>query len=259
MYDANSLRMASERFFGLWRESMLAQGIAAPDGLTWDRELIDIWRDPGLLVAQTCGYPFVKGICGKVLLVATPCYDFFGCRGPYYRSVLVAHYSRVGQDLTAFAGQCAAVNSLDSYSGFHAFRAHLVRAHGTSSFFSSTRLTGSHTASAAAIADGLADLAAIDCVTWGHLKILEPSLAAQLCEIGVTEEAPGLPLITSASRSLAELSALRSTLAATLADPRSHEARKVLGLIGMQVLTPADYEHIERQSQLGAQMNWPAL
>jgi hypothetical protein len=45
---------------------------------------------PDLLLAQTCGYPYVTLLRGQVTLVATPCFDFPGCAGSDYSSVIVA-------------------------------------------------------------------------------------------------------------------------------------------------------------------------
>ena len=42
----------------------------------------EAWTHPGLLLAQTCGFPYVKLLRGKVRLVATPIYGHPGCDGP---------------------------------------------------------------------------------------------------------------------------------------------------------------------------------
>ena len=41
-----------------------------------------VWRDPGLVLSQTCGFPFSTRLRGMVRLVGTPIYDVRRLRGP---------------------------------------------------------------------------------------------------------------------------------------------------------------------------------
>ena len=57
-------------------------------------------------------------------------------------------------------------------------------------------MTGSHAASAHAVANRVADIAAIDAVSWKHIKEFD-SLASALKEIVHTPPTPALPYITA--------------------------------------------------------------
>ncbi len=257
MYDAPPQRQASQRFYALWREHMQDLGLEAPEELSWRESLVDVWRDPTLLIAQACGYPFATGLCGGAQLVATPCYEFRGCSGATYASVLVAGAHRAGDQLADFRTQRVAINAWDSYSGFHALRFHLFESVGAEPFVSESIVTGSHLASMESVASGSADLAAIDCVSWAHAQRDRSALSARLCEIEFTAQAPGLPLITGADRSAEEIEILRTSLRETIEDPRASSARQRLGLVDMQCLSDGHYKLIRERSERARRMPWP--
>jgi len=48
--------------------------------------LDEFWLREDLLLSQTCGYPLVKALAGRVQLVATPVFSVDGCAGGDYRS-----------------------------------------------------------------------------------------------------------------------------------------------------------------------------
>ena len=47
------------------------------------------WRDPRLLLAQTCGYPLMTQLRGQVRMVATPVYDHPGCESALNGSFVI--------------------------------------------------------------------------------------------------------------------------------------------------------------------------
>ncbi len=52
-------------------QSLQALGIEAPDVLDNRVRYDEAWTHPALFFAQTCGYPYVKQLRGKVRLLAT--------------------------------------------------------------------------------------------------------------------------------------------------------------------------------------------
>ena len=64
-------------------------------------------------------------------------------------------------------------------------------------FFETVAITGSHAASAAAVANGEADAAAIDCVTFALLQRHRPHVVAELRTIASTFATPTPPFVTS--------------------------------------------------------------
>lgn len=186
MYDRPELRAATNALWAAIRDALRGQGIAPPDTLTRSDDLWAIWRDPGLVLAQTCGLPFRAALHSHVHLVATPDYGLPGCAPGYYNSVLIARGAHLP------ARPRVAVNDLLSQSGWAALQGWMT-AQGID--HDAALITGSHAQSVQAVAGGMADLAAIDAQTWRIL--LRHGGADQALEIARTQPVPGLPLITS--------------------------------------------------------------
>lgn len=214
MYDWPESRAANDAFWAHVRTSLRAAGIAAPDVLSRPDDLTLPWRDPALLLGQTCGYPLTLGLAGDTLVVARPVHAAEGCGPGTYRSAFVARREDALMPLAGFRGRRAAVNEWASQSGFNTFAASLAEggADARAPFFASTLITGAHRASALAVAAGQADIAAIDCVSWAIFARAEPEAAGCLAVIGWSAEAPTLPFITAPSNA-ALLPALRAALA----------------------------------------------
>ena len=198
MYDWPEARAATDRFFNALR----AHVPELPAALTRPSDTAALharWRDPALLLAQTCWGPMGQGLAAHVTVLAQPDYsDVPGGRGVFYRSALVARDGAAcpvpatpGPVLPeGLARRRLAINGADSLSGALA----LVADAGVS--LQGARVTGSHRASIRAVAEGGADLAAIDCRSWALALEHEPAARA-LRVIGWTAERPGLPFITS--------------------------------------------------------------
>lgn len=209
-------------------------------------ELRGLWRRGDLLLSQTCGYPLVHELGNHVDVVATPIFDANGCDGARYRSVLVVSSNGGAHDIDTLAdcrGTRAAYNGDDSNSGMNAFR-HAVAPHARNGrFFASVVRTGSHLRSLHTVAEGGADVAAIDCVTFAFVQDELPDLAKRARVIGVTASAPGLPLIASRALGPECLLRVRDALDAALsADP---ERARRLRVKGFARLTRNDYAEIE--------------
>lgn len=189
MYDLPPLQEANDRFW-LHIRAELGRG---PEQLTRDRDAWDVWQSSDLMLAQTCGYPYRAKLHGSVNLVGTPDYGLPDCPPGYYRSVLVVRADDPRQSEDAFAGACFAYNEALSQSGWAAPQVHLS-ARGIP--MGDLIETGAHAASARAVAEGRADLAGLDALTWELLKRHDP-VAQDLRVISETVPTPGLPYITS--------------------------------------------------------------
>jgi ABC-type phosphate/phosphonate transport system substrate-binding protein len=192
MYDMPALQPVNDRFWSLIR-ARLGHG---PTRLSRDRDPWDIWQSPELLLAQTCGMPYRTRLHDSVALVGTPDYGVPGCPPGYYRSVLVVHADAPGTTERDFDGRRFAYNEALSQSGWAAPMTHLNHL-GLS--LAAHIGTGAHAASARAVAEGQADLAALDAVTWALLQEHDP-VTRQLRVIASTPPTPGLPLITTRGR-----------------------------------------------------------
>jgi ABC-type phosphate/phosphonate transport system substrate-binding protein len=198
MYDFPELRWATDALWTFVAGRLNRQGIDAPNALTRGMQLPELWTDPDLLLAQTCGYPLATSLAGKVRLLATPCYIAPGCYGPLYRSAIIVRATDPAASLADLRDRRCAMNDPASNSGMNVLRAAIAPlAAGAPRFFAEIIATGAHTASAQAVATGRADVAAIDCITWAHMQHLRPAETSGLRVLGWTAATPGLPLITS--------------------------------------------------------------
>ncbi|MGK7653467.1 phosphate/phosphite/phosphonate ABC transporter substrate-binding protein [Roseovarius sp. B08] len=229
MYDRPELRTETDRFWQAIRES-LGHG---PDHLTRGGDPWDDWQSPDLLLSQTCGYPYRARLHGRVALVGTPDYSLDGCGPGEYRSVFVARAKDARTDPMEFAAARFAYNEPMSQSGWAAPAA-WAEAHGFE--FTDTLRTGSHQASARAVAEGGADLAALDAQTWRLMQRFE-AFTTELRVIAATDPSPALPFITAPANDADTVFRAVETAIAALPS----ETRNALGLRGIVRLPPEAY------------------
>ena len=199
MYDRPETAPATDRFWRLVRAELAHRGIDAPEALDRSPDIAATWSRNDLLLSQTCSLPYRMGLAGRARIVGTPDIGWDGCPRGHYCSVLIARIGDPRERTVDFDGAVLAYNDAVSQSGWAAPMAESAR-HGIT--FRGFRKTGSHDGSAIAVADGLADIAAIDAHSWRLIRRFCAS-ADGLRVVGRTECTPGLPLIT-AQRGLVE-------------------------------------------------------
>lgn len=217
------------------------------------------WTRANLLLAQTCGFPYVKHLRGKVRLVATPVYGHPGCDGPSMRSFIVVAKESGAQSLEDLRGTRAAINQPDSNSGSNLFRAAIAPLSRHGRFFSSVIETGGHRNSIAVITAGKADVAAIDCVTYGNVLRFDPVSLAGVRILTQTVSGPGLPFITRANASNDEVTLLRQALKLAIVEPTLATTRDVLRLQDFAVLSDADYEPLAELERLAIRQGYSVI
>lgn len=228
MYDLPELREATDALWQAIARTLAGAGLeGVPMALTRGRPAYDLWTDPRLLLAQTCGYPLTHGLTGRIRLVAVPCYAAPGCVGPRYSSLLIVRRGHA-RSLGDLRGGRAAFNMRDSQSGYAALRAAVAPLARDGVFFAATVETGGHAASIAAVREGRADICAVDAVTHALLARHRPDALSGLDQIGTAPPCPGLPYVTAAARTDAEVAALRSALSEALRDASLADARAAL-------------------------------
>lgn len=191
MYARPETAQAHKHFWALIRDT-LGEG---PQNLSRDSDFWRVWRKPALLLSQTCGMPYRTRLHGTVNLVGTPDYGLPGCPPGYYRSIFVARKSDSDQ-LADYVGKRFGYNEALSQSGW---AAPITHATNNGIRFGPLVKTGAHHASALAVAEGHADIASLDAVTWQMLRRYD-SFASDLQVIEQTDPTPGLPYITSIAR-----------------------------------------------------------
>lgn len=195
-----------------------------------------LWRHPDLLLCQTCWGPLELGLAEHVRVVGQPSYNGFeGGQKTLYSSAIVMRVSpnppwieaalqrgaaaatagarelaakRKGVDkpapddglpdipLSLIRGKRLAYNSVDSMSGIIALSRDLEAAGESLDVFSDRIETDGHRQSIVAVAEGRADVAAIDCRSWHMAEMHEPR-AEDVHVVGWTGLRKGLPMITS--------------------------------------------------------------
>jgi ABC-type phosphate/phosphonate transport system substrate-binding protein len=239
MYDWPEVRWATDQLWDHIRLELTLAGLVPPEELERSRHADAVWTDPHLLLSQTCGWPYVTRLAGRVRLLATPVYDAEGCSGPLYSSAIIARRGEY-RSLAGLTGGSAGVNGRDSMSGYVAlFDA--LRSAGIGLPDVRVEKTGSHRASIRSVAEGKVDFAAIDAVCWALAADYEPDAVAALEVVAWTPLRPGLPLITSLERSEAEIGTIRGAVAQAIGAPAMAEARAALHLSGLAVLPDSDY------------------
>ncbi|RJF94923.1 hypothetical protein D3874_00775 [Oleomonas cavernae] len=259
MYDQPWLQQANDAIWAVLARQLRLLGVAAPGRLERTRTLGEIWLDPDLLLGQTCGYPLVTFLAGRVRMVATPCYDTPYTDGPDYRSVIVVRADGGPISLAGLRGARAAVNEATSNSGMNFLRAVVAPLARRGRFFSTVRYTGAHIASMAAVAAGEADVAAIDGVTFTLTARHRPDLVAGLRILTQSPSVPGLPLVTRPDAPDDLVATLRAALDGVIAEPTLAPARAALGLVGFAQVPPERYQAILDLEAEAARLGYPIL
>lgn len=243
-------------------EALLAQlladaGVRDETSLLREPELPALWHRPDLLLGQTCGYPYVSFLRGVVNLIATPCFDFPGCDGGDYSSVIVTRAVDGVASLAEARGLTAAVNDRHSNSGMNVLRHAVAPLARDGRFFGAVKWTGAHVASLRAVREGEADLAAIDCVTFGYLRQESPDSLQGIRVLQYSAASPGLPLVAARGVPLAQQHSLREALLAPSPQLRAH--MDVLRIKAFQHRVDDDYDRILHLEADAARAGYPAL
>lgn len=199
MYDWPEIRRNTERYWQVLRQVLLEYGLGGELQETLERsdDPHTVWRDPRLALGQTCGLPFISELKGEVTLLGSPTYAI-DCEPGNYCSVIIARPESARIDPFAAPGLRFAYNDVRSQSGLAAWLSG-VRQKGSGLPQGLVPVhTGSHRASIQAVAEGRADLAAIDAVTFELACRHEPA-ALKVAVLARTPETPGLPYIASAA------------------------------------------------------------
>jgi ABC-type phosphate/phosphonate transport system substrate-binding protein len=249
MYDWPEVHWANDALWAAIRARLEASGIAAPELLDRSRDRNEVWTDPALVLSQTCAWPYVTQLRGRVTLVGTPEYDADGCADSLYSSFLIARISDSGDALGAFRRRRFAVNGRDSLSGYIALKS-AMHAEALGEGDVTWVETGGHRESIRAVAAGTADVAAIDAICWALAGRHEPGAVEQLRVINRTLLRPGLPLITAAGRDPAAVDAIRSAIREALASQETLAARQALFLAALDVTDESDYAPLAKLAEL---------
>ena len=235
MYDRPETAGAHDRLWGAIRDALRSRGVAAPDALTRGAQAYwEAWAAPDLALSQTCGFPYRAKLHGQVTLIGTPDYALPDCPPGHYYSVYVARADDKRITLADFDGADFAYNEPMSQSGWAAPQTHAAALGLT---LRPVLQSGGHRLSALAVAEGRANLAALDAVTWALLQ-RHDAFTRNLRVIGRTDPpTPALPYIAAKGADAGlYFDALQEAIAAL-----AQADRETLLLRGVVRIAPEDY------------------
>ncbi|MET1028244.1 MAG: PhnD/SsuA/transferrin family substrate-binding protein [Dongiaceae bacterium] len=245
MYALPELATATaDWWLGLRRHFQQAGLADLPMAIAKPQDLYEHWLKPDLLFTQTCGYPLTHDLANRVQLVATPCYSAPGCDGFTYRSVIVVRQAAGYAGPGDLRNKKVAFNSRDSQSGYNTLRHLIAPLAKGGRFFAAKIETGGHRHSLAAVRNGTADVAAIDCVSYALIATVAPQEVAGIQVLCRSESAPNLPYITAQTTTADVISRLREGLRAAIDDPHLATTRSDLLIADMAEVPISIYDRI---------------
>jgi len=256
MYALPEMAVANDAFWAALRLDV--PGL--PEHLSPAPPNLPIAIVPEIVFSQMCGYPLKKLYTGQYILLGTPLYDFPGCTigpdgMPTHRSFIITASIAPFTAITDLRGKIFAVNGYDSNSGMNLPRRMFAEIARGTKFFSGVIVTGGHLASMAAVAAGVADAAAIDCVTYGFCAQYRPELTAQLRILAETPSSPAIPFISSPATPPETVAALTRALNS----PAMAAARAGLRITAILPPRPEAYDAILACEAEAAAMGYPTL
>ncbi len=241
MYQRPQLVDAHNAYWNLIRKNLRDVGMDSPMHLSQDAEEFSVWNSPELVLSQTCGMPYRTWLHDKVELVGTPDFGVFECPPGYYRSALIVRAEDPRTKVGDYLNSVFAYNQTFSQSGYAAPYWHLEPC---GKWFQDRLHTGQHLESARAVAEGRADIASLDAVSWRLMSEYEP-FADNVRVLEWTTPTPGLPLITAKGNN----ADLVFTAVEKAILQLSNENRALLGLRGIVRIPRQSYLQVPNPPQ----------
>jgi phosphonate transport system substrate-binding protein len=210
------------------------------------REVNDLLAAGELDAALVCtgGYlDLVRRAPGAVELVAAPRVE----GRLTYQALVVVPARSPARTLADLVGKRFAYTDELSFSG-HAYVRRYVAGMGQDPdrFFGSVVFTRSHDRSLAAVAQGLADGAAVHSGVYRHVRRKHPELADRLRVVHVSPSFGAMPVVASTRLPPEVRARLAAVLTGLAADPAGAQALEVLGIEAFEVPPPGLYDEAAR-------------
>ncbi|MEP1208667.1 MAG: PhnD/SsuA/transferrin family substrate-binding protein [Rhizobiaceae bacterium] len=242
MYDWPEVRADTDGFWQVLQKHFSEAGFNAPDALKHVEDETEGWLEPDLLFSQTCGYPFITRLEGQVELIGTPHFDIDGWQGPNYSSAVIVRDDFQADTLDDCREARFAFNSANSLSGYRCMTPLVGR---LEDWFADLVKSGGHRYSATMVADGRADIAAVDAMCWHLFRTFQPQQAAGLRVLQWTPSLPGLPYITNRHWPVDQLQKMKSALSEAIGEMATSSHNGTLRVSGLTQLDAAAYKSIK--------------
>jgi ABC-type phosphate/phosphonate transport system substrate-binding protein len=260
MYDLPGMRAANAALWSALVTELRRHGLtdipanlSLDDGPAPGRNVADI------LFTQTCGYPLQTIHRDQLRLLGTPSYDAPGCGAMTHRSFIIVREGDPAQAPDDLRGRHFALNARHSNSGMNLPRHLFAPLARDGRFFRDVVETGSHAASLAAVQQGAADTAAIDCVSWAFAGDHRPDLAAGLRILAQTVSSPALPFVTGVNTAPALANALQRALLTIGSSPAYRDVRKALRIKEIGTVPIEDYAALLQLEDEAIRAGYPTL
>jgi phosphonate transport system substrate-binding protein len=208
------------------------------------REILDLLLHGRLDVAWICGYPYVQNR-SRLSLITVPRF-----RGrPLYQSYFIVGADSHVQRLHDLEDSLFAWADPDSNSGYLYPRFRLTSdGKDPDRFFRRTFFTWGHPRSVEAVAEGLADGAAVDSYVWETLARIDPELTGQTRVLMRSPEFGFPPVVAGPSLPEADRQAIRRVLLGQVQDMTGRALLGELNLDNFSLETPDLYDGIARMA-----------
>ncbi|QOQ75715.1 PhnD/SsuA/transferrin family substrate-binding protein [Pseudomonas poae] len=203
-------------------------------------DLHGLWLAPELLVTQTCGYPLMTQLRGQVRVIGRPRYELAHSSNGEHCSLLLTRDDNPRVALADFYNSRGVINGYDSNSGMNLLRERLAPLQRDGRFFASVGSSGAHRESLRWLRENLADLAAIDSVTYDYLARFAPQEVAGLRIVTHSAPSPTLPYIGPLQLSDEQVLRIREAMNLALQD-----LPQVVETLGIQEVLPASEENYQ--------------
>jgi ABC-type phosphate/phosphonate transport system substrate-binding protein len=243
MYDGGELGAANDELWAEIARRLRDDGLDdVPRALERALPLAEVWSSDRLLFGQACSFPFDKHLRHHKYLLGAPRYAAPGCVGAEHRSFVIVPARSKVLTLQALRGSRAVINEAESMTGRHLLGDAVAEAGATAGFFGTVATSGSHAKSLSMVATGQADVAALDCVSYAHLRRALPELVAETRTLHETRTTPAPPFVISAACGRDLYAMVERALLAAVRDTRTERARRTLGLLSIDTVTSTEYE-----------------
>ncbi len=244
-YDLPETRVYTDAFWHAVADQLRRGGVnMVPDTLERDLHHEEQWAHPSLMFTQACGYDVALDHGRFLRAIAAPCFLWPGCTAHYYSSYIVVRAHESVHSLDELRGMRAVINSVSSHSGTNSLRAMIAPLSRDGRFFSEVVESGAHVASLELLHNRRADVACIDCVTWGLLHQYRPEVLVGLRVLTATPLAPAPPYVTSMRYGRVFSRKLQNALVRVMNDPETASLRTVLGIGSVALIDNTLYQRI---------------